>query len=195
MTEKNVDKNTKQPPKSAVFGAYETHFEALKRFISRLVSSHHDVDDIAQEAFLRAYNAETNKEIDQPKSYLFRVAKNVALNQLRQKTRRPTDYLEDYGSPDMLHTDSTLEDEIMAQQKLEIHCAAVASLPAKCRKVYLMRKVYAMTHKEIATSLGISVSTVESHVEKGFARCNAYVERHLRDGDIGARMAVGKGEG
>tara|TARA_B110000208_G_scaffold33513_1_gene44170 strand:+ start:716 stop:1168 length:453 start_codon:yes stop_codon:yes gene_type:complete len=139
LTNKNQHKTN-----SAVLSAYKTHVEALRRFISRFVGKH-DVEDVVQEAFLRAYNAESGKPIEQPKSYLFRIAKHVALNQLRQRSRKPTDYLEDLDSPDVLVNEWTLEDEIIAQQKLGFHCAAVAALPPKCRKVYLLRKVYGMT--------------------------------------------------
>jgi len=163
---------------SAVLSAYKTHVEALRRFISRFVGKH-DVEDVVQEAFLRAYNAESGKPIEQPKSYLFRIAKHVALNQLRQRSRKPTDYLEDFESPDVLVNEWTLEDEIMAQQKLGFHCAAVAALPPKCRKVYLLRKVYGMSYKDIAATLQISDSTVEAHISKGYARCDQYIAKRM----------------
>lgn len=163
---------------SAVLSAYKTHVEALRRFISRFVGKH-DVEDVVQEAFLRAYNAESGKPIEQPKSYLFRIAKHVALNQLRQRSRKPTDYLEDFDSPDVLVNEWTLEDEIMAQQKLGFHCAAVAALPPKCRKVYLLRKVYGMSYKDIGATLHISDSTVEAHISKGYARCDQYVAKRM----------------
>lgn len=173
LTNKNQHKTN-----SAVLSAYKTHVEALRRFISRFVGKH-DVEDVVQEAFLRAYNAESGKPIEQPKSYLFRIAKHVALNQLRQRSRKPTDYLEDLDSPDVLVNEWTLEDEIMAQQKLGFHCAAVAALPPKCRKVYLLRKVYGMSYKDIAATLQISDSTVEAHISKGYARCDQYVAKRM----------------
>ena len=169
---------SQQKTSSAVLTAYKIHVDALRRFISRFVGKN-DVEDVVQEAFMRAYNAETGKPIDQPKSYLFRIAKHVALNQLRQRSRKPTDYLEDIDSPDVLVNEWTLEDEIMAQQKLGFHCAAVASLPPKCRKVYLLRKVYGMSYKDIAATLKISDSTVEAHISKGYARCDEYVAKRM----------------
>ena len=57
-------------------------------------------------------------------------------------------------------------------------CRAVASLPAQCRKAFLMRKVYGMSHKDVAEQLGISISTVEKHVASGLLRCST----HLREG-------------
>jgi len=173
-----LSKEQQHKTNSSVLSAYKTHVEALRRFISRFVGKH-DVEDVVQEAFLRAYNAESGKPIEQPKSYLFRIAKHVALNQLRQRSRKPTDYLEDFESPDVLVNEWTLEDEIMAQQKLGFHCAAVAALPPKCRKVYLLRKVYGMSYKDIAATLQISDSTVEAHISKGYARCDQYIAKRM----------------
>lgn len=178
--------------RSGILGAYEQHADALKRFIARFVQGSHDVDDVAQEAFLRAYSVEAQRPIEQPKSYLFRIAKNVALDQLRQRSRKPTVYLGDFESPDVLGSESTLEDELMAQQTLGIHCAAVASLPEKCRKVYLMRKVYGMRYKEIAETLDITVNTVEAHMTKAYARCEQYVEKHMNDEPANSCQTIGR---
>lgn len=178
MAERLSDKRKRN---SAVLSAYQNHLGALKQFIARMLNNRHDAEDVVQEAFLLAYKAENKKAIEHPKSFLFKIAKNVALNQLRQKSRRPTDYLEDFDVADVLTTEWTLEEEAIAQQTLGIHCAAVAALPPKCRNVYLMRKVYAMSYKEIAEKLDITVSTVETHLEKGFARCSAYVEERTRE--------------
>jgi len=64
--------------------------------------------------------------------------------------------------------------------------------PPQCRKVYLMRKVYAMSYKEIAETLNITVSTVETHLEKDFARRNAYVEEGLGDGGSSTNLSKRK---
>ncbi len=146
----------------------------------RILRVEHDVDDVVQEAFIRAFKTEQRgAEIRQPKSYLFRAAKHVALNHIRQKVTRPTDYLEDAAPADLLLGEWTLEDEMLAQERLGIHCMAVADLPPKRRKVYLMRKVYGMSHKDIAVRLGISVSTVESHLAKAFKHCHQFVVSRL----------------
>ena len=107
----------------------------------RILHVENDVDDVVQEAFLRAYRAEGEADIRQPKSYLFRVAKHVALTQIRQKVNRPTDYIEDSDPSNILSSEWTLEDEVFAQERLGIHCMAVAALPPRRRKVYLMRKL------------------------------------------------------
>lgn len=177
-----------------VLGAFETHKSALKRFISRFLQNAQDIEDVAQEAFLRAYTAEKKSDIQQPKSFLFRIAKNVAVSELRLKSRQITDYIEDQASQDVLLGEWTLEDEVSAQEKLGIHCEAVSTLPPQCRRVYLMRKVYGMPHKEIAERLEIAVSTVEKHLMKGVELCDRYVhEKTATDGRTPREIQDGGG--
>ena len=176
-----VKPSGKQPLSSPLLAAYEQHINALKRYVMRIIHTENDVDDVVQEAFMRAYKSETDGDIRQPKSYLFRVAKHVALNQIRQKVNRPTDYIEDSDPSTILTDDWSLEDEVLAQERLGIHCMAVAALPPKRRKVYLMRKVYGMAHKDIAENLGITISTVEAHLSKAFKECHVHVTARLAD--------------
>lgn len=164
------------PLSKGVLAAFEKNQLALKRFISRYLHNTQDIEDVAQEAFLRAYSAERDDvDIKQPKSFLFRIAKNVAVSELRLKSRQITDYIEDQAGSDVLLGQWTTEDEVQARQKLGIHCDAVATLAPKCRQAYIMRKVYGMPHKEIAQRMGISTSTVEKHLMHGVEVCDRYV--------------------
>lgn len=183
MSDQAAKPPPKRPPASPIQGAFETHQLALKRFIARYLHDRHDVEDVAQESFLRAYQAEFKVDVRQPKSFLFRIAKNIAISQLRQKSRQITDYIEDQKTEDSLLGEWTLEDEVMARQRLGIYCDAVATLAPQCRRVYIMRKVYGMPHKEIAERLGIAVKTVEKHLYKGVRACDLHVRARLQDED------------
>lgn len=187
MTKKGkLDNNAVKPSAiSPLLAAYEQHLSALKRYVLRIIHAENDVEDVVQEAFMRAYKTESNTDIRQPKSYLFRVAKHVALNQIRQRVNRPTDYIEDSDPSSVLTSEWTLEDEVLAQEKLGVHCMAVAALPPRRRKVYLMRKVYGMSQKSIADNLSISVSTVEGHLAKAFKECHVYVKARLGEERVG----------
>lgn len=156
--------------------AFNQNGAALKRYLAKILRNISDVEDVAQEAFLRAYVEEQKAEIAQPKSLLFRIAKHIAISHLRLKSQQITDVMADLDVSDVLITD-TLEDEAIARQRLGIHCEAVAALPPACRRVYLLRKVYGMSHREIAEHVGISVSTVEKHLIKGVALCDQYIHR------------------
>jgi RNA polymerase sigma factor (sigma-70 family) len=176
-----------------VYEAFVRHESALKRFIGRFMRSVHDVDDIAQEAFLRAYAVEQNRLIEQPKSFLFRIAKHVALSQLSRKSLQITGYIEDFNDSSVLGRQSSAEDEVSARQILGVHCEAVAELPQQCRNVYLLRKVHGLAHKEIAQRLGITVSTVEKHLIKAVELCDGYVRHRsiARSGRMASRDLAG----
>jgi RNA polymerase sigma factor (sigma-70 family) len=161
--------------RTEVYDAYVRHESSLKRFITRFMRGSPDIEDIAQEAFLRAYAVERDRPIEQPKSFLFRIAKHVALSQLTRKSRQITDYIEDSDDSEVIGTESSAEDETSARQILGLHCEAVATLPPQCRQVYLLRKVHGLSHKEIAAQLGIAVSTVEKHLIKAVEQCDRYV--------------------
>lgn len=177
MNESRADKPNARSSGGSLLEAFEQHHSALKRFIARYLRDHHDIEDVAQESFLRAFRAGQDTKVLEPKSYLFRIAKNIAVSQLRLKSRQITDYLEDQGSQEALLGEWTLEDEVVARQHLGVYCEAVAALPAQCRRVYIMRKVYGMPHKEIAERLGIALKTVEKHLYKGVRACDHYVNK------------------
>jgi len=160
---------------SKLFQAYLVCEKPLKRFLRRFCSRSEDVEDLTQEAFLLAFNAERGKEIRSPKAYLFRVARNIALRDLTKKSNQLTVYLEDAVDDAFLGRQASSEEELIAQQKLEQCCKAVASLPEQCRRVFLLRKIHAHSHKEIAEQLGISPRTVEKHIAKGVDRFTDYM--------------------
>lgn len=178
-----------------VHEAYTRHGSSLKRFIGRFMRASPDIEDIAQEAFLRAYTVELSRAIEQPKSFLFRIAKHLALSQLTRKSRQITDYIEDSDDPDVIQLDHSAEEEVSAHQMLGLHCEAVAELAPQCRQVYLLRKVQGFSHKEIAEHMGIAVSTVEKHLMKSIAQCDRYVrervEAHTSETNSRRSMDVG----
>ncbi len=149
----------------------------LKTFISRFMYRPQDVDDIAQETFIRAFKAEKKGVIEHPKAYLYSVARNLALKELTKKSTKMTSFIEDSCSPEVLGSDENVEKQVGALEKLERVKIAIAELPPQCQRVFIMRKVYGFSHKEISQELGISVSTVEKHIVSGLKRCRQSVKR------------------
>ena len=164
-----------------VLQAFQKHQGALRRFISRFVQRKQDIDDVAQEAFMRAYRAEKDKPIEQPKSFLFRIAHNVAITELTKKSHQIIDYIADIDESAVVWLEHSVEDQVMAEELIGIHCEAVAQLPPQCRRVFLMRKVHGMSHKDISVELGISISTVEKHMSKGARACASYIEQRTNE--------------
>ncbi|MDG1819376.1 MAG: RNA polymerase sigma factor, partial [Porticoccaceae bacterium] len=162
--------------KVTVLEALQEHQSALKRFISRFVLRSNDIDDVVQETFLRAFNAEKGRVITHPKSFLFKIARNIAITELTRKSTRMMDFLEEIDESDSEWGYVSAEDEVSAQEVIGVHCEAVAQLPPQCRRIYLMRKVHGLSYREIAQRCSITISTVEQHLAKGTRSCRLYVE-------------------
>ena len=163
---------------SAVSAAFVENYDFLRRFLARFFSNQQDIEDVAQEAYLRAYVAEQQKEIEHPKAFLFRIARNVALTQLTKKSHKITDYLEECGASLVIECGAEADREVEALETLGLYCEAVAALPEKCRQVFLLRKVHSLSHKEIAECMSLSVSSVEKYLHRGVLECKTFVQEH-----------------
>ena len=155
----------------------------LKKFLGRFLSERQDIEDVVQETYLRAYNAEQQNSasgatIDYPKAFLFKIAKNLALTELSKKSRHITDYIEDIELSLLSEQGATTEEELEAREHINIICEAVTTMPERRQKVYLMRKVHGASHREIADTLGISISAVEKHLLKAMLACRDYTRKH-----------------
>ncbi|WP_158968623.1 RNA polymerase sigma factor [Paraglaciecola sp. L3A3] len=153
----------------------------LKRFLMKYLKSEQTVEDVVQEVYIKAHNAELSKEIEFPKAFLFTIAKNLALNELSKKSYQRTVYLEDCSSEENDPIGDSLEHEIDANKAVDIYCKAMSELPEKCRKVFLLRKIHGLKHQTIAEQLEISLSSVEKHLKTATLSCRDYLKRHQID--------------
>ena len=193
MIRKDHPRTRNRRPLSAVSAAFLVNHDFLKRFLARYFSDSQDIEDVAQEAYLRAYVAEQQKEIEQPKAFLFRIARNLALTQLTAKSKKITDYLEECGASVVIECVAAADSEVEAQESLGLYCEAVAALPEKCRQVFLLRKVHGLAHKEIAQRMSLSVSSVEKYLLRGILECKAFVQE--QEGRVPNREASMVAEG
>ncbi len=171
---------------SQILRAFLENERGLKRFLSRFFSRAQDVDDIAQETFLRAFAAEADRDVLTPRAFLYRIARNLALNERAKLSNTTTGSMEDYPDPSVLGAGDQVssEDLIEGRQKMAIFAEAVSSLPPQCRRVFMLRKVHGLSQKDVAQRLGITASTVEKHVAMGLLKCSDYLR--VRGYEVGA---------
>lgn len=148
----------------------------LARYVARMVTSSVDIDDILQETYLKASQCSKTTVVKNPRGYLYSVARSVALNDLAHKSRSIIEYIEEASVLEVESNEPPVDEQVSSRQRFEKFCDAVASLPPKCRRVFILRKVFGYTQKEIANEMGISESTVEKHLIKGFTRCRGYIK-------------------
>ncbi len=165
---------------SRIFNAFQESEPVLKRFLRRFTSNKHDIEDICQLTILRALEAEKTRDIAEPRAFLFGVSKNIVRKRLEKKSNSLIDYIEDSTPKEYVpSTEPSIDDIIDSESRMLVFTEAVEALPKQCRQVFVMKKVYGYSHKEIASRLGISISTTEKHVATGLKRCNTYIRNKL----------------
>jgi RNA polymerase sigma factor (sigma-70 family) len=148
---------------------------SLMRYISRYIHQPQDIEDIVHETFLRTYAAGIGTQIQSPRAFLFKTAKNLALKHLDKCSVRLTEYVGDLEALEVSMDEYSTEARVETQERFLAFCRAVRTLPLQCRRVFILRKVYGLTQKEVAEQLDISVSTVEKHLAQGIIRCHRYM--------------------
>ena len=139
--------------------------------IGRYVADWSEVQDVAQETFLRAYRALGNFRGDaQFYTWLHRIAVNTAKNYLVAHHRRPpTDDIdvedaEQFESGLRLRDTDTPERELMRQQMEQTVMRAVESLPEELRQAITLREVDGLSYEEIAQRMQCPIGTVRSRI-------------------------------
>ncbi len=178
---------------SIIMKVFQENEIALKRFIKRFTSASHNVDDFVQETFLKGFAAELRMQINEPKAFLFKIAKNVVLTEVRKDARSPRGYLKDIDDISQIldENQATTEEWLDGRKKLILFSKAVAQLTPRCREAFLMRRIDNLQYKQIANRMDISVSAVEKHVTTGLLRCNKYLrEQGYKPSEFGAAISV-----
>ncbi len=168
-------------------GIFTRYGRVLRRYLRRFSVNDETAADLAQEAFLRTYQAADTETIEHPRAFLFQTARNLALNDIRNRRRAGTDTVADFDDLGVYSPYPSLESAQISREEFEVLCDAIAALPPQCQRVFVLRKIYQYSYKEIAAELGIAVSTVEKHVAKGATACHRYLVEHGHEvDDIGA---------
>lgn len=142
----------------------------LKRFLRKYVGQD-DVEDLIGETYLRTFERFGNKQIEYPKAFLFKTARNMALNHIARHEYRFAQSMEENADSTVYLASEALESQIEAQEKFQIFCNAVEKLSPKCRQAFVLKRVYGQSTKAIAKEMGISISTAEKHIAKGLMLC------------------------
>ncbi|HSG88849.1 MAG TPA: RNA polymerase sigma factor [Pseudomonadales bacterium] len=168
---------------------FARHGTALRRFLVARFNADADVDDIAQEAWIRMQRVEHPERLENARAFLFQTASNLAIDHLRRIDFERQHFDQDADAADEVSGASSPERTVGATQQLAIVHAAIDELPVRCRQAFVMHRTRDMTYPEIARELNVSTSMVEKYVIQALKHCRRRLEagnRDLsgRDGDV-----------
>lgn len=147
-----------------------------------------EVEDIVQETYVRVCQIEAKTKIREPRSFLFRTARNLALDHVKRAESRLAVSVEDSGELGFNEaerlTDATY-DQVATNEEFSQFCEAVRQLPLQCRRAFVLRKVYGYSQREIAKDMSLSESTIEKHIAQGVKRCTKYMMENNKEPESG----------
>jgi RNA polymerase sigma-70 factor, ECF subfamily len=158
----------------------------------RILRDATEAEDLAQNVFLQAYKSAPRYEVSARFStWLFTIARNLCLNEIRRRTRHPTESLEGTGNDSddqparqfedqktALPTDAALEGELSS--KID---QALAEIPEIQRTAILLCRRDDLSYEDIAKILGTSLSATKSLIHRGRETLKLKLKPYLRTGE------------
>jgi RNA polymerase sigma-70 factor (ECF subfamily) len=144
----------------------------LIRLLSRFIRDSSELEDVAQEAFIKAYRALPNFRGDSAfYTWLYRIGINTAKNYLVAMGRRaPTstgmdaEEAEDLGESELLQDVNTPENQMMSRQVAETVNQTLEKLPEELRTAITLREMEGLSYEEIASVMNCPIGTVRSRI-------------------------------
>jgi RNA polymerase sigma-70 factor (ECF subfamily) len=141
------------------------------KLVGRFVSDAAEAQDVAQEAFLKAYRALGSFRGESAfYTWLYRIAINTAKNALVAQRRRPVDFDLDLQDPEQFERQARLkevdtpEGVLLTEEIREVVERAMEQLPEDLRTAIVLRELEGLSYEEIAEAMDCPVGTVRSRI-------------------------------
>jgi len=167
----------------------QRHMTAVLNLAYRYVGNRADADDLAQEIFLKVHRARTRWRPEAKfTTWLYRIAANACLNELRNRKHRPTHgaaaLAEGSGHPWLgsQGVDGADVEPHAGAERAELHAqvrAAVDALPERQRLALLLNKFHGLGYEEVAGALEMSVPAAKSLLVRAREGVRAKIEPYL----------------
>jgi RNA polymerase sigma-70 factor (ECF subfamily) len=165
---------TDETQRAAFEALFRAHYDGLLRFANRYVRSRAEAEELVHDVLLQVWiRRDDLAPSDELKTYLFRATYNRALNHLR---RRKIERLWKRSlPPEEPVAPPSISAEAMNSTEAAVR-RAVDALPPRCREIFLLSREEGLTYSGIATTLGISIKTVETQMGRALKSLRAALE-------------------
>lgn len=161
------------------------------QLVNRYVKDPSEAQDVAQEAFIKAYRALGSFRGEATfYTWLYRIAINTAKNYLLSRARRNANYQVDIQEAEALENAPQLqgletpERLLLNQEIIDVISAAIDELPEEMRTAIILREFDGMSYEEIAEAMDCPVGTVRSRIFRAREAIDTKLNPLLEQGDV-----------
>jgi RNA polymerase sigma-70 factor (ECF subfamily) len=179
--------------KQALGGKQDAYERLVKKYsgytrnlIYRMITNREDVEDLTQEAFIKAFNSLDKFDSQFAFStWLYKIATNNCIDYIRKRKLNTYSIDKDISTDDddmkfEIPDSNYLPDkDIIDDERKKIIAKAIDKLPLRYKKVILMRHKDDMEYEEIAKKLKLPIGTVKAHIFRGRELLNKYLKDKL----------------
>ncbi len=149
----------------------------LRRFRGRIAA-----EDVVQAAFAKMLEVD-EAQIDEPRAYLARITRNLAIDELRKQEAAGLSFVgEDELDRLAVGRELTPEEMLIEGERFAHMTAAVLALPERERLALVMFKLKGLSHAEIGERLGVSRHNVPNYLTRALAKCAVAMQAFERAG-------------
>jgi RNA polymerase sigma-70 factor (ECF subfamily) len=162
----------------------------LVNYFSRMMRDQALAEDLAQEAFLRVYRARDRYQPEAKfRTWLYRIATNLALNALRDRRRKADakgvkDGQEDGPAREVADADLSAEQQLIESDRQRLIRRAVEALPENQRAAVILHKYQEADYRQISKILKVSESAVKSLLFRAYQNLRMSLEPLVKGGQI-----------
>ncbi|WP_245392764.1 RNA polymerase sigma factor [Salinicola halimionae] len=153
---------------------YRQHHHELLGFLSRQLDSRDLAADLCHEVYLRLFNAPSRSMLDNPRAYLFRIARNLLIDHRRRQV--PDLIAIDALEPVLVCPRACPETDACQQQCVHQLTRTLGELPERLRQALIWHRLEGLTQREIGQRLGVSERMAGRYIAQAMTRCQAELD-------------------
>lgn len=164
---------TREQSHAIILHWYDQYSMIIYKYIFKLIQDQQQAEDLTQDTFLKAYTyLESNRQVDYPKTFLYRVAHNLTIDYIRK--HKPLQFMKDFFSHQK-DPKASVESIVESRESSKILYDGLNSLKSSYRQVIILRKIEELSTRETGHILGWSESKVKSTLSRGMKS----LQKHL----------------
>ena len=171
------------------------HEPAVRRWLRQLVHWRHEEDDLIQEAYCRLARLSDTSAIASGRAYFFTVIRNLMVERIRRDRVVRIETVAEIDALPVMDDGVPADRRASAREQLKLVQRLIDNLPARCRGVFLLRRIEGLLQRQTAERLGVTENVVEKEVARGLriimaelAAIEEQGERRLIGGEGDARV-------